>query len=293
MAPETPRGTLERVQDRLVPRSLVWATSIDVLPPDRVVECRDGYLVVRSPSNPAHWWGNLLIFDEAPAEGDGARWERRFAEAFEPVPEHRTFAWDRTGDARGAAEREFLARGYSLELNLGLIAAPDEIHPHPRANREVEVRALDPDLDGPDERWWEQVVEIQVAARDHERVAEESHRTFTLARQADLRALFRAGRGAWYVAIDGDEVAGSMGIVVTSGRGRYQAVDTAAAHRRRGICTRLLVDAAHHAVATFGATQLVIAADPEYHAAAIYESVGFRPVERVCGVCRAAAPGGD
>jgi hypothetical protein len=48
----------------------------------------------------------------------------------------------------------------------------------------------------------------------------------------------------------------------------------------------LLVDAARHAVATYGAEWLVIVADPDYHAAGIYESVGFRPVERVCGVCR-------
>ena len=101
--------------------------------------------------------------------------------------------------------------------------------------------------------------------------------------------MFRAGAGAWYVALDGDQVAGSMGIVVTGGRGRYQAVDTAITHRRRGICSRLLVDAARHAVATYGATRLVIVADPDYHAAGIYESVGFRPVERVCGVCRPRA----
>ena len=39
-------------------------------------------------------------------------------------------------------------------------------------------------------------------------------------------------------------------------------------------------------MATYGATRLVIVADPDYHAAGIYESVGFRPVERVCGVSR-------
>ena len=276
------------MQERLVPRSLVWATGIDVLPPDRVVQRHDGYLVVRSPSNPTHWWGNLLIFDEAPAAGDGARWERLFAEAFEPVPEHRTFAWEQTTDIRGAADTEFVARGYSVDLNVGLIAAPSEIRPHPRANADVEVRALDPTLNGPDEALWEQVIEIQLAEHDRGRLEVET--AFAHTRQAELRAMFRAGRGAWYVAIDGDEVAGSMGIVVGSGRGRYQAVDTAAAHRRRGICTRLVVDAARHAVATFGATQLVIAADPDYHAAGIYESVGFRPVERVCGVCRPPRP---
>jgi ribosomal protein S18 acetylase RimI-like enzyme len=280
------------VENVLVPRSLVWATSIDVLPPDRVVERHDGYLVVRSPGNPTHYWGNLLLFDDAPGAGDGERWEALFAEAFadEPRVRHRTFAWDQTGGERGAAETEFAARDYDMDLTVGMIATPDEVHLHPRANHEVEVRALDPRPGAADERWWDGVVEMQVAGRDAERFEEEPHRIFTRARQAELRAMFGAGGGAWYVALDGDVVAASMGVVVTAGRGRYQAVDTAITHRRRGICTRLLVDAARHAASTYGATRLVIAADPDYHAAGIYESVGFRPVERVCGVCRVPQP---
>ncbi len=61
------------------PSSLVRATDIDVLPPDRIVERRDDYLLIRSPTNPAHYWGNLLLFDEPPAEGDRVRWEQLFA----------------------------------------------------------------------------------------------------------------------------------------------------------------------------------------------------------------------
>jgi ribosomal protein S18 acetylase RimI-like enzyme len=282
------------VEESLVPRSLVWATNIDVLPPERLVSRRDGYLAVRSPTNPTHYWGNLLIFDAAPGPRDGERWEAVFAAEFadDPRVTHRTFAWDRTDDARGAMDTEFRARGYDVELSVGMIASPDEIHPHPRANADVVVKALDPRLGGDDERHWEQVLELQAAGRDPDSSeTEEAHRVFSRARQAELRAMFRAGLGAWYAAIDGDVVAGSMGIVVTAGRGararraRFQAVDTAVTHRRRGICSRLLVDAARHAVATYGATHLVIVADPDYHAAGIYESVGFRPVERVCGVC--------
>jgi ribosomal protein S18 acetylase RimI-like enzyme len=267
----------------------VWATSIDVLSLEHVVQRRDGYLVVRSPTNPTFWWGNLLLFDEPPAAGDGERWEQLFATEFadEPRVAHRTFAWDRTGDERGAMAGEFLARGYDAELSVGMIATPDQIHAHPRANAEVQTRPLDPTPGGPDEERWEQVVELQVAARDVERLKdEELHRVFSRARLAELRATFQAGLGAWYVALDRDVVAGSMGVVVTDGRGRYQAVDTAITHRRRGICSRLLVDAARHAEATYGADRFVIVADPDYHAAGIYESVGFTPVERVCGVCR-------
>lgn len=266
-----------------VPRSLVWATDIDVLPADRVTVRRGGHLVVRSPSNPEHFSGNLVIFDEAPGPGDRARWEETFAAEFadEPRVRHRTFCWDRTDGALGAVATEFEAAGYDLERTVGLLAAADEIRPHPRANREVTTRPLRPDGDP---EHWDAVVEIQVAGRDP-RLEEHAHRRFSRRRLDDLRALFSAGRGAWYVALLGDEVVGSCGVVVTDGRGRFQVVDTAASHRRRGICSRLVVEAAHHAVETRGAERFVIAADAGYHALGIYESLGFRAVERVAAVC--------
>ena len=44
---------------------------------------------------------------------------------------------------------------------------------------------------------------------------------------AELRDLFRTGRGAWYVAMaPGGEVLASCGIVATGDRGRFQAVET-------------------------------------------------------------------
>jgi ribosomal protein S18 acetylase RimI-like enzyme len=100
--------------------------------------------------------------------------------------------------------------------------------------------------------------------------------------------LFRAGRGAWYVALhpSSGDVVGSCGIVVTAGRGRFQAVDTAEAHRRRGICSRLLVEAAHDAARRYAARSFVIAADPDYHALGLYVSLGFTATEHAAGVYR-------
>ena len=269
-----------------VPRSLVWATELDVLPLDRVIEQRDGYVVVRSPGNPTHYWGNLLLFPEPPAEGDADRWEAWFDAELgdDPRVQHRTFAWDRTDGAAGLAREEFVPRGYDLDEHVGLVAEAGALRPHPRENRDVTVREL---AAGADEELWEAVVELQVAGRD-ERSEEERHRAFCRARLRDRRELFRAGRGAWYVAIDPAswEVAASCGIVVTAGRGRFQVVDTALAHRRRGIASRLLVEAARRAAASHGAERFVIVADPGYHALGLYESLGFDRAELALGVCR-------
>jgi ribosomal protein S18 acetylase RimI-like enzyme len=274
-----------------VPSSLVWATDFDVLPVDHVVERRNGYLVVRSPGNPAHWWGNLLLFDNAPDPGDGERWERLFEREFgeNPRVEHVTLAWDRVDGAVGSAREEFVARGYQLEEVVGLVADPDALRMHPRANRDVEISELDPQP-GEDQHLWGQAIELQVASRD-EFIEEQAYREFIGRRLEDLRVMFRAGRGAWYVAMypGRDEVVAACGIVVTAERGRFQAVDTAAAYRRRGISSRLVVEAAGRA-ANRGAKRFVIAAEPDYHALGLYESLGFQRVERVAGVCRRPTP---
>lgn len=266
---------------------MTWATDIDVMPPDCVVSQRRGYVAVRSPGNPRHFYGNLLIFPGPPEPGDGARWESLFAAEFggDGRIRHRTFGWDRTDGATGAADGEFVRRGYALEANAGLLAHPDQLKPHPRANRDVEVRPLDP-APGADARLWDEVVELQAAVRDERTGDEELRRTYTRQRMDDRRALFRRGRGAWYVALDrpSGEVAASCGIVVTETRGRYQMVDTAEPHRRKGIASRLIVDAARHAAGRFGAETLVICADTSYHALTLYESLGFVRAETVCSV---------
>jgi ribosomal protein S18 acetylase RimI-like enzyme len=271
----------------LRPRSIGWSTSIDVLPLDTVVERRDGYLVVRSPGNPSHYWGNFLLFDDPPRDGDRSRWETLFAETFghESRVRHRTFAWDRTDDDIGAARREFVDRGYDLDESVALVASVAQLRPHPRQSDEVAVRTLD-SAEGADVEFWDAVVELQVQGRDagHD---EDAYRAFSRQRLGDLRALFRAGRGAWYVALDPTTgtVVGSCGIVATAGRGRFQFVDTAHAFRRRGICSRLVVEAARRSAAEHGVARLVIVADLHYHALGLYESLGFERAERLFGVC--------
>lgn len=276
------------------PTSLIWATDIEVLPIDRLVQRRDGYLLVRSPSNPAHYWGNFLLFDEPPAPGDGARWEALFDREFanQSASRHRAFGWAPIDGALGAARTEFCARGYELQQTVGLIAGSGALRPQPRENRDVIVRALDP-APGADHELWEQVLEVQAASRDPRfDEDEDAYRAFSHRRLSDLRAVFLAGRGAWWVALEpeGGQVVGSLGLVVTDDRGRYQTVDTAQAHRRRGICSRLVVEAARRTAERHGTRQFVIGADPDYHALGLYESLGFARRERVAGVYRRPDP---
>ena len=269
-------------------RSLTWATDLDALPAQRVFERREGFLAVRSPENPGHYWGNLLMFEDAPRAGDGERWEQLFEGVFadQPRVRHRTFAWDRTDGAVGAAGEEFVQRGYQLERFTGLLAAAREVRAHPRENREVLVRMLDA-RPGMDAALWEQAHAAQLASRDG-RIRLDAESEFRRRRQRELRELFGACGGGCYVALDpsGEELLASCFVVLGGTRASIHDVDTVERHRRRGICSRLLVEAVRDIEARAQPHAFVIAADPDYHALGLYESLGFRAVESCAGVCR-------
>jgi RimJ/RimL family protein N-acetyltransferase len=269
-------------------QSLVWTTDIDALGVDHELRRCGSYWVVQSPSNPTFWWGNFLLFDDPPGRGDWARWEALFEVENRGRPEvtHRSFAWDQTDGGIGDAEWELVTRGYQLERTAGLLATPDQIRAHERANRDVEVVALDP-RPGQDERLWRAAMEVW--RQQTPAVEAPAYRLeFLRRRQAELRQLFGQGdRGAWYLALLDGEAVGGLGIVVTGGRARYQTVDTLEAHRDQGVATRLITDAAAHAAANHDIDHLVIAADPDHHAIRIYESVGFKQSELVVGALRA------
>ena len=265
-------------------RSLNFATSIDVLPTGAIVEDRGPYVVVRSPSNPTHYWGNFLLYREPPVVGDRERWEHDFAREVK-TGRHLAFGWDITTGELGAARDEFLEAGYELGREATLVATPDGLRAHARASHDVRIRQLDP-TPGVDEDGWAAAYAVQLANRD-EGHAEADYAAFLEARTSDRRKRFCAGQGAWFIAEDaasGVAVA-SCGVIVTDGRARFQSVDVVEAARRRGVASRLVYEAGRAAVEQFGARQLVIVADVDYHALALYESLGFVPCEQSVGVC--------
>lgn len=269
-------------------RSLVIATDIDVLPPGVVITEHEDYLVVRSPGNPSHYFGNFLVFAHPPGPGDHERWERCFAREFadEPRVRHVCLAWDTVDGELGAARAEFEPHGFVIEEGAGLVAEPpSRVRAHAREHSDVVIRELDP-AEGADEEAWAAVIELQVANRE-EGHREQDHRIYCTQRMRDRRTMFREGRGGWFGAWDpaSGALTASCGIVVTHGRGRYQAVDTDERWRRLGICSRLVVEVARAAERQYGATRLVMAADRNYHALGLYRSLGFEPAEEVATAC--------
>ncbi|HEX9540042.1 MAG TPA: hypothetical protein VGA04_17925 [Streptosporangiaceae bacterium] len=85
-------------------------------------------IVVRSPANPAFWWGNFLLLAAPPGPGQSGRWLARFAAEF-PDAAHVALGIDVT-DAREVQTAEFLEAGLRLDLSTVLTASA--VHRPPR-----------------------------------------------------------------------------------------------------------------------------------------------------------------
>ena len=237
---------------------------------------RGRYLVIRTPSNPAFHWGNFLLFDRPPAAGDLDRWRQLFAEEIGTPPNftHLAFGWDSTTGETGDIQ-PFLDAG--LRLFPSVVLTTQAVRPPPKYNSDSVIRPLREDWE------WEGALASQIACRAPEYTLEDytPYKTRVMLR---YRQMAEAGLGEWFGAFSEGRVAGDLGIFVEGGVGRFQSVGTHPDFRRRGICGTLVYEAARYAFEALGVKTLVMVADEEYHAAKIYESVGFVPTEHQIGM---------
>jgi ribosomal protein S18 acetylase RimI-like enzyme len=249
--------------------SLAFRTDLAMLEHSgSVVEDRGSHLVVRTPDNPAYWWGNFLLLAAPPADVTEARqWVSTFEHEF-PQARHRAFGVDgRDGNADQLAP--FAELGMSTELSSVMTATA--VHEPPRPNRAATYRTLVSDDD------WSQQVELDLAGEEPG-----THTLpFVTARAAAERRLVEAGYGAWWGAFEEDRLLASMGLFTASpGLARFQNVKTHPDARGRGLAGTLVHRVSRYGFEELGAQTLVMVADPDYLAIRIYRSVGFADTQR-------------
>ena len=93
-----------------------------------------------------------------------------------------------------------------------------------------------------------------------------------------------AGLGHWFGAFLNAKLIADCGLYCFNNIGRYQAVGTHPDFRKRGVCGNLIYESAQFGFEKLGTKTLVMVAEPAYHAAQVYESVGFKPSEKAVGM---------
>ncbi len=249
----------------------LWATRGSLVP-------RLGYWVVRTPSDPSYYYGNLLLLPVAPLADAVPLWQARFAEEFaghEHQIQHTTFWWD-AGVLSQATHDELVNRGFTIET--------------------TEVLRRDPQLPWAAAATFGHELEIrEIAASETPKLAELADSLSD--RHDDIYAAFLQRRARWqsqliqrglahfYACFADNEVVASLGVFVQNGLARYQDVQTAAAYRRRGLASALVALAGQRTLA-HQPTTLMIRAEPNGTAARLYRQLGFALVETTTSACR-------
>lgn len=234
---------------------------------------RGDYTVIRTPTNPSYHWGNFIVFAAPPKLGDHKIWTDIFAREFGSIYEtirHMVFTWDTVPPQLGDCS-EFIAHGF--EQDEGVVLSTSVVNSPPRYNSDIEVKKLKTD------QQWQDAFANQIACADST-YPERSYRLFKERQMAEYRSMTADGLGHWLGAYLNGELVADLGVFYEGELARYQSVGTHPRFRRQGICQTLVYEAAKIALAEFGVTTLVMEADAHYHAARIYESVGFKPTER-------------
>ena len=251
------------------PKSLGLATDILVLGNRAQLEPHPLGWVLRMPDEPDFWYGNQLILKGDPPAPEVAI--AAFRVAF-PQAEHVVLSWD-TPERSLANDLEDLAeRGFIIEqsdvLTLEGPAAEANV-PDGFALREIES-----DAD------WTKIAKLKIEIGIEEGYQDASYRAFIRGRCDGWRKAIAAGEGAWFGAFEDEMLAADLGLFTDGRIARFQSVETAAAYRRRGLCSAPVVKALKWLAARAPQARPVIFAEADGDAGRLYRRLGFALVER-------------
>jgi ribosomal protein S18 acetylase RimI-like enzyme len=229
---------------------------------------RGEYVVVRTPANPAYWWGNYLLFRTPFAAGDVATRLELFRSEF-PEAKHVALGIDSVDGVVGA-EAEVVAAG--LEIDRSTVMTASRVIEPARPNEAAQYRFL---TSGDD---WEQLVALNLATADQK--VDAAYEEFTHRKIEAARGLVESGQAVWFGAFEGERLLSSLGLV-PDGQGavRFQTVQTHQDARGQGLASTLVHRASEYGLNELGAETLVMVADPEYLAIRIYRALGFADTE--------------
>jgi hypothetical protein len=268
-------------------RSLGYRTDLFVAGFDGIVEYGDRYVVLRTPSNPDFWWGNFLIYPEPPGaraaeRGHAGSWLDDFDREF-PHSRAPLLAWDCPDGATGDLEA-FLREGFAIDESTILTATAAQLRRPPHWPDDVEALPFQTDLRRLD---WERASRTLTSAFAANRSGSLLDlRVFVDRQLLRYQAMQAQGIGQWFGAFVDGEMAAVLGMVRDGDIARFQLVGTDPRFARRGICGRMVYGAARVAFEKWGVQTLVMAADASYHAARIYEAVGFTKTEHLVALVK-------
>lgn len=234
----------------------------------------DACVVLRTPSNPHYYWGNCLIVRAAPRDPDLAHWLARFDAGItklQPASQHVAIGIDAPLSPEPLPGWQ--AAGFELVESTVLVLGPGGLQPGPSPKAgDVSLRPLRLPEEAP------LAVAMQCECNEHG-YETEGFRLFRQRKMVHATAMQEQGKGAWFGAFVAGALIADCGLSHDGPLGTFSDVETHPRWRRRGLARSLVHHVCRHAFESLGLQQLVISADPDDVAIAIYRALGFTEVE--------------
>lgn len=224
--------------------------------PDRIVHT--------TPSEPNFWFGNRLIFANAPDDADAliAQFHKDI-----PAAEHICLCWDVPDLPLEQVADVFKGRALKVEQSDTLALEGALIRAKVPEGLMIRPFAHDDD--------WHQSEAIARSDLLNDGVPERGLDSYLSNKTKSRKSQISKGLGQWFGAFDGDRLAGDMGIFHNSALIRYQSVQTHEDFRRRGVCSALLCTCLDWAKTRAPKALAVIVAHADSDAGRLYRRAGF------------------
>ncbi|MDA8792034.1 GNAT family N-acetyltransferase [Bacteriovoracaceae bacterium] len=242
------------------------------------IEYRSDMAIIRTPSNPRFHWGNFIVFKNPPKIDDCQNWKRIFDQEFDYYkgPHHYTFVWDIDG-SETSCDKEIIKafEKYEFDYEDSIALSCSELNAPKQLNHEIKIREIKTESE------WQEVIKLQILCGDEKYKKNGTYEKFKIDQFKNYRKMYEADLGFWYGAFIGETLVADLGIFHSRNLARYQSVETHPDYRNKGICGTLVYQSSLMLLKHFNIDQFVMVADPNYHAARIYENVGFKNVEKI------------
>jgi GNAT superfamily N-acetyltransferase len=263
-----------------------WASDLVVFADGGQVLERDDCLVLRTPGNPTHYWGNCLIVPQALADADLAHWLGRFhAEITQRQPASCHVAIGVNAPWRGERLPAWEAAGFTLFDNAVMALAPGALREMQPPRGRVEVRPI---------RWPDEVgAVVELECADTHGLAVEPYRTYRLRKFETYARLHERGLAEWFGLWCDGTLAADCGLIRHAAQpgasGRFQRVATHPAWRRRGLARALVHAVSRHGLEQWQLARVLMIANPREVAIGLYRSLGYAEFDTEWGVERIPA----
>ncbi len=234
---------------------------------------KGSYMVVRTPERPDYYWGNYILMASAPGPDSYARWMDIFESEIGAVSEtgYVAITWDRPGGQGHTSQ--FTENGFDLQTSV--ILSSDCVHAPPKFNSHVTIRPLQTESD------FDQAIDVHFTPGWEYFSDDKEQMEFLQDSAKDFRKFIDAGSAISLGAFLDDKLTAVVEMYYSDRLCILGSVVTHRDYRRQGICSSLTYNACQYALTQLNCRLLTLEADEDYHAAKIYESIGFCPTEKI------------